>query len=84
MATATPKKQPKAAPKQKRSLVEIKKATEVWSEYSLADGTALLVRPAILEVYRLDGKFSDTGDPIYEVTGASFIKVRAPDKLKAK
>ena len=67
----------------KRTLVDVKKSNEQWSEYNLADGSVILIRPVVLDVSRIEGQFNDDGSQIYEVTGTSVMKVRKPKSVKS-
>ena len=58
--------------------VEILEAKERWSEYRLADGTTLRLRPVMISVFRADGQYTPDGDPIYNMKSTLITDVRAP------
>ena len=45
--------------------IEILEAKERWSEYRLADGTTLRLRPVMIAVFRADGQYTPDGDAYY-------------------
>lgn len=55
--------------------VAIKEATEKWSEVSLADGTILRIKPNVLSVTRVDGKFDSDGNPLYVLQSNQMMTV---------
>ena len=63
--------------------IEILEAKERWSEYRLADGTTLRLRPVMIAVFRADGEYTPDGDPVYNMKSTLITDVRAPD-LAAK
>ena len=58
--------------------VEILEAKERWSEYRLADGTTLRLRPVMISVFRADGQYTPDGDPVYNMKSTLITDVRAP------
>jgi len=58
--------------------VEILEAKERWSEYRLAVGTTLRLRPVMISVFRADGQYTPDGDPIYNMKSTLITDVRAP------
>ena len=65
-------------------IVEISKSTEVWSEYELADGSVLRVKPIIIEVIKSRTQFTSDGEPLYGMKGGLVPNMRVPAKLKKK
>jgi hypothetical protein len=63
------------------SEVDVLEAKETWSEYRLADGTLLRIKPVIIAVSRAPGHTPD-GDPIYNMKSTLVTDVRAPQQLK--
>ena len=57
--------------------VEVLSAKEAWSEYHLADGTILRVKPIMIGVDRLPETQSADGDPIYNMKSTLVTDVRA-------
>lgn len=62
--------------------VKIKDQDEKWSEYKLADGTTLRVKPIIAPKVKRTEDFTDSGNPVYEVNGTRAIVADSPDYLK--
>ena len=58
--------------------VEILEAKERWSEYRLADGTTLRLRPVMISVFRADVQYTPDGDPVYNLKSTLITDVRAP------
>jgi hypothetical protein len=63
------------------SEVDVLEAKEIWSEYRLADGTLLRIKPVLIGVSRAPGHTPD-GDPIYNIKSTLVTDVRAPQQLK--
>ena len=60
------------------SEIEILEAKERWSEYRLADGTTLRLRPVMIAVFRADGQYTADGDPVYDMKSTLITDVRGP------
>jgi hypothetical protein len=58
--------------------IEILDTKERWSEYRLADGTVLRLRPVMIAVFRADGQFTADGDPVYNMKSTLITDVRKP------
>ena len=58
------------------SEVEVLEAKETWSEYQLADGTLLRVKPIMISVTRLEDAETTTGEPIYTMKSTLITDVR--------
>lgn len=56
--------------------VEVVEAREAWSEYRLADGTVLRVKPIMIAVTRLEGAESSSGEPVYNMKSTLVTDVR--------
>ena len=56
--------------------IEILEAKERWSEYRLADGTTLRLRPVMIAVFRADGQHTPDGDPVYNMKSTLVTDVR--------
>lgn len=55
--------------------VEVLSAREAWSEYQLADGTVLRVKPIMISVSSIAAAQSD-GDPVYNMKSTLVTDVR--------
>lgn len=63
--------------------VAIAEQEELWSRYTLADGTVLKARVTINGTFRIVGQFNSTGDPSYHSDIAlSIVVASAPDHLR--
>jgi hypothetical protein len=56
--------------------VEVLEAKEAWSEYRLADGTVLRVKPIMIAVSRVDDAESANGEPVYNMKSTLVTDVR--------
>jgi hypothetical protein len=67
------------------SEVEVLEAKEAWSEYRLADGTVLRVKPIMIAVSRVDDAEAANGEPVYNMKSTLVTDVRgakAPQALE--
>jgi hypothetical protein len=62
--------------------VDVTEAKEVWSEYRLADGTVLRIKPVMITISRVEGEHTIEGDPVYNMKSTLVTDVRAPQELK--
>jgi hypothetical protein len=63
--------------------VGVTETVERWTEVRLEDGSVLRVKPAIIKVFRLDGKFDPQGNPMYALQGGQVLLIHsAPDHLR--
>jgi hypothetical protein len=58
--------------------IEMLEAKERWSEYRLADGTVLRLKPVIIAVFRADGQFTADGEQVYNMKSTLITDVRPP------
>ena len=68
----------RADPSQNTTEIEILEAKERWSEYRLADGTTLRLRPVMIAVFRADGQYTPEGVPVYNMKSTLITDVRGP------
>jgi len=61
--------------------IEVLEATERWSEYRLADGTILRLKPVVIAVFRAGGQYTEDGEPVYNMKSTLITDVRAPAAL---
>ena len=63
--------------------VEVVEAREAWSEYLLADGTVLRIKPVMIAISRVEGAETTNGEPVYNMKSTLITDVRggksAPD-----
>ena len=62
--------------------VDVLEAKEVWSEYRLADGTVLRIKPVMIAVSRIEGEYTLDGDPVYNMKSTLVTDLRAPQELR--
>ena len=62
--------------------VDVLEAKEVWSEYRLADGTVLRIKPVMITISRIEREHTIEGDPVYNMKSTLVTDVRAPQELK--
>ena len=62
--------------------VDVLEAKEVWSEYRLADGTVLRIKPVMIAVSRVEGEHTLDGDPVYNMKSTVVTDLRAPQELR--
>ena len=61
--------------------IEMLEAKERWSEYRLADGTTLRLKPVMIAIFRAEGQYTQDGEPVYNMTCTLITDVRAPEAL---
>ena len=61
--------------------IEMLEAKERWSEYRLADGTTLRLKPVMIAIFRADGQYTPDGEPVYNMKSTLVADVRAPSAL---
>jgi hypothetical protein len=57
--------------------VDVLEAKEAWSEYRLADGSVLRVKPVVIAITRMEGTEAATGEPVYNMKTMLVTDVRA-------
>src|SRR5262245_1980636 len=68
-------------PPQNTTEIEMLEAKERWSEYRLADGTTLRLKPVMIAIFRVDGQYTPDGEPVYDMKSTVITDVRAPTEL---
>jgi len=61
--------------------VEMLEAKERWSEYRLADGTTLRLKPVVIAIFRAEGQLTQDGEPVYNMKSTLITDVRAAPAL---
>jgi hypothetical protein len=56
--------------------VEVLEAKEAWSEYRLADGTVLRIKPIMIAITRVDDAETANGEPVYNMKSTLVTDVR--------
>ncbi len=64
------------------SEVEVLESTERWSDVKLADGTTLRIKPVVVSVTRVDGRYDPQGNPLYAIQATQAMSANAPDHLR--
>jgi hypothetical protein len=63
---------------------KIKKSKVMASEFSLNDGTKLLVTPLVSDIRRAVKQYNEKGEPMYFLTMGNTIVTKAPKRLLKK
>jgi hypothetical protein len=61
--------------------IEMLEAKERWSEYRLADGSTLRLKPVMIAVFRAEGQYTPDGEPVYNMKSTLITDVRSPASL---
>lgn len=56
--------------------VDVVEAKEAWSEYRLADGTVLRIKPIMIGVSRINGSETVDSEPVYNMRSTLVTDVR--------
>ncbi|MBV9551354.1 MAG: hypothetical protein JO032_01055 [Alphaproteobacteria bacterium] len=56
--------------------IDVLDAKESWSEYRLADGTVLRVKPIMIAVTRVEGMDDGRNEPVYNLKSTLVTDVR--------
>lgn len=63
--------------------VPIKESTERWTEVHLEDGSVLRVKPNVISVVRVTGRYGPDGNPMYALrTNQTIVVTSSPDHLR--
>jgi hypothetical protein len=63
--------------------VPLTESIERWTELRLEDGAVLRVKPLIMKVIRIDGRYDPQGNPLYALQGGQVMTVvSAPEHLR--
>ncbi|WP_298255835.1 hypothetical protein [Bradyrhizobium sp.] len=71
-------------PKGPAEPIDIVSSKDGWSEFTLADGTVIRAKAAVLDVKKMVGQYNAEGDPIYVLQLTMVNQTRIPDNLKKK
>ena len=66
------------------SAFEFENKGEPWNRYSLEDGTTMKMKVVLLDVKRIEGEYSEDGNPVYQIQAQYIMGIDAPDNLKKK
>jgi hypothetical protein len=64
--------------------VAFESSGEAFSHYQLEDGTSLKMKIVLLDVMRLEGEYSENGDPVYIFSAHQLTGIQAAEDLKKK
>lgn len=65
--------------------VPVVETTERWSEVKLEDGTILRIKPLVISVTRIEGKYDPEGKPMYAIkAGHTIMLDSVPQELQRK
>ena len=62
--------------------VQINESTERWTDVHLVDGSVLRIKAVVIGAVKLDDRFDQEGNPLYQVKVNQIMTVSAPDHLK--
>lgn len=71
-------------PKGPSQPIDILSSKDGWSEYTLADGTVIRTKCALLDVKQMVGQYNAEGEPIYVLQMTMINQAKVPDQLKKK
>jgi hypothetical protein len=69
-------------PKGPSESIDIVSSKDGWSEYTLADGTVIRVKGALLDVSKMVGQYNANGEPVYVLQMTMVNQAKVPDNLK--
>lgn len=64
--------------------VGFRSSGENWNEYLLDDGTVFRIKLIVTDIYRVDGKYDDQGNPQYVAKSTNVAAVSAPEDMRRK
>jgi len=62
--------------------IQILETTERFTDIKLEDGTTLRLKPVVMSVSRLDGRYDPQGNPMYAVQAGQAMTADVPDHLR--
>ena len=62
--------------------VQFQTRKEDWNEYQLMDGSVIKMKTVVGEVFRIEDKYDNEGNPVYQVKSNNLLMVKSPDALK--
>lgn len=63
--------------------VPVTESVERWTELKLEDGAVLRVKPIIMSVVRMEGKYDPQGNPMYAIQGGHAMVIGSvPEHLR--
>ncbi len=62
--------------------VDFETRKEDWNEYQLMDGSTIKMKLVMAEIFRVEGRYDNEGNPIYVLKSKNVLIVRSPDDLK--
>ena len=57
--------------------LDVVSAKEAWSEYRLADGTILRIKPVVISISRMDETRTPDGQPVYTMRSTLIMDARS-------
>jgi len=57
---------------------------EDWNEYQLVDGTVIKLKILVVNIMRLEGRYDNDGNPVYQVKSSNMLFVKSPEELRKK
>ena len=63
------------------TLVQIIESVDRWTEVKLDDGSLLRIKPVVVSVARIDGKYDPEGNPLYVLQANQVMTAICPEHL---
>ncbi len=64
--------------------VHIIESLDRWTEVKLDDGTTLRLKPVVMSVVRVDGRYDAQGNPMYAIQAGQAMTADSPEHLRFK
>jgi hypothetical protein len=64
--------------------VRVVDQSELWSTYSLDDGTVIRLKHAVVRIFRLVDRYTPEGDPVYSAQTQAVTCADSPANLRAQ
>lgn len=55
---------------------------EHWNEYLLDDGTIIKLKVVATEIFKIDERYDNEGNPVYVLKSRNVLVVNTPEELK--
>ncbi|MGO9096058.1 MAG: hypothetical protein ACLQGV_12615 [Bryobacteraceae bacterium] len=62
--------------------VQVLESTERWTDIKLEDGSVLRLKPVVMSVVRVEGRYDNDGNPMYAIQAGHVMTANAPDNLR--
>jgi hypothetical protein len=62
--------------------IPFKVESEPWCEYQCEDGTKVRAKLVVTEIVRVEGAYTQDGDPVYSIKSNNIVATDVPDELR--